>query len=200
MKIGSSSTSVHYFILLTSEIAANVLLHKRQLRSDLMWQNVYVFLLQTDDTVKGKLRAPYCWVKKNILRTGRSLKRRPSGWERWRRAPAVLTQHVRLLKSTEQPGCIRRLHSSLPVSASATHTGQHSPSGIPVVLQSPTSSHTTSSQTTVPRSHIQTRHGSGFHIWLLEKTFPSSAQESLWERTAADIIRSFFQSTASQSC
>lgn len=60
MKIGSSSTSVHYFILLTSEIAANVLLHKRQLRSDLMWQNVYVFLLQTDDTVKGKLRAPYC--------------------------------------------------------------------------------------------------------------------------------------------
>lgn len=61
----------------------------------------------------------------------------------------------------------------LPVSAwgcccfAAEHTGQHSPSGVSVVWQSPTSSQTTSSHNTVPLSHKHTRQGSGLHIWSL---------------------------------
>lgn len=54
--------------------------------------------------------------------------------------------------------------------------GQHSPSGISGLAQSCISSQITSSHMTVPLSHTQIRHGSGFHTSLSLYDWPSSVQ------------------------
>lgn len=89
--------SVCTLCLLTDKIATSVFfLHKSWLKSDLIWQKVNVFLLQTDSGVKGKLGRPYCRIKKDMwklcaqdgawrggLQAGRHDKEHQQSWHRW---------------------------------------------------------------------------------------------------------------------
>lgn len=59
---------------------------------------------------------------------------------------------------------------------SSGQTGQHSSGGITGLAQSLVSSQITSSHMTVPLSHTQIRHGSGFHTSLSLYDWPSNVQ------------------------
>lgn len=149
------------------------------LRSELISSKVYVFHLQLEK--KHCRREIQTAVQRfgkqqsTVVCTRWRLKSWSSGHDGDLKAPpAAKYTNTASQKSASTTRNKSAGHAcSLPVSAwgcccfAAEHTGQHSPSGVSVVWQSPTSSQTTSSHNTVPLSHKHTRQGSGLHIWSL---------------------------------